>query len=70
MKPGDVIIRISDEPIDRSAELGEDAAGLPPGTKTTLRLIRNRRPMTVTVMVGASAESPKARKAKAAQGIA
>jgi serine protease Do len=68
VKPGDVIIRIGDKPIDRSAELGEDAAGLPSGTKTTLRLIRNRRPMTMTVTVGASAESPKARPGKGSAG--
>ncbi|MFM0366966.1 trypsin-like peptidase domain-containing protein [Paraburkholderia sediminicola] len=68
LKPGDVIIRIGDKTIDCSADLGEDAAGLQPGTKTTLRLIRNRRPMTLTVMVGASAESPKARKSEGGSG--
>ncbi|CAB3796166.1 hypothetical protein LMG28614_04310 [Paraburkholderia ultramafica] len=60
LKPGDVIIQIGDKTIDRSAELGEVAAALLPGTKTTLRLIRSRRPMTTTVIVGASAEIPKA----------
>ncbi|SDI56226.1 trypsin-like peptidase domain-containing protein [Paraburkholderia phenazinium] len=59
VKPGDVIIRIGDKAIDRSAELGEDAAGLPSGTKTTLRLIRNHRAMTIPVTLGASTESPK-----------
>ena len=68
LKPGDVIVRIGDKPIDRSTELGENAAALPPGTKTTLKLIRNRRPMTLTVMVGASAESPKARPAEGGSG--
>jgi serine protease Do len=68
LKPGDVIIRIGDKPIDRSAELGEDAAALPPGTKTTLRLIRNHRPMTITVVVGASAESPKVRPSEGGSG--
>ncbi|CAE6816366.1 hypothetical protein R70006_05989 [Paraburkholderia domus] len=68
LKPGDVIIRIGDKPIDRSAELAEDAAALPPGTKTTLKLIRNRRPMTITAMVGTSAESPKARPAEGSAG--
>ncbi|CAE6730547.1 hypothetical protein R69888_02039 [Paraburkholderia haematera] len=58
LKPGDVIIQIGDKTIDRSAELGETASDLLPGTKTTLKLIRNRRLMTTTVMVGASAESP------------
>jgi serine protease Do len=70
LKPGDVVIRIGDKTIDRSAELGEAAAALPPGTKTTLKLIRNRRPMTITVMVGASAESssPKARPSESGSG--
>ncbi|MFM0370810.1 trypsin-like peptidase domain-containing protein [Paraburkholderia aspalathi] len=68
LKPGDVIVRIGDKPIDRSTDLGENAAALPPGTKTTLKLIRNRRPMTLTVMVGVSAESPKARPAEGGSG--
>ncbi|MGF6904195.1 trypsin-like peptidase domain-containing protein [Paraburkholderia sp. GAS348] len=68
LKPGDVIMRIGDKTIDRSTELGEDAAALPPGTKTTLKLIRNHRPMTITVMVGASAESPKARPGESGSG--
>ena len=61
LKPGDVIIQIGDKTIDRSAELDQAAADLLPGTKTTLKLIRNRRPMTTTVMIGASAESPQTR---------
>jgi len=52
LKPGDVITQISDKAIDRSAELFEHAAGLKPGAKATLTLIRNRKPMTVTVTVG------------------
>jgi S1-C subfamily serine protease len=60
LKPGDVIVQIGDKTIDRSAELGEVAAALLPGTKTTLKLIRNRKPMTTTVIVGASWEIPKA----------
>ncbi|WP_341319503.1 trypsin-like peptidase domain-containing protein [Paraburkholderia sp. IMGN_8] len=61
LKPGDVIIQIGDKTIDRSAELDQAATDLLPGTKTTLKLIRNRRPMTTTVMIGASAESPQTR---------
>ncbi|MCI0150807.1 trypsin-like peptidase domain-containing protein [Paraburkholderia sediminicola] len=56
LKPGDVIIQIGDKPIDRAVELGQDVADLPPGTNATLRLIRNRKPMTTTVMVGESSE--------------
>jgi serine protease Do len=54
LKPGDVIVQIDDKPIDRSAELAEDAAALQPGTKATLRVIRNRRPMLLTVVIGTS----------------
>jgi len=61
IKPGDVIVQIGDKPIDRSAELAEDAAALQPGAKTALKLIRNRKPMTLTVTLGA---------AKAADGAA
>jgi S1-C subfamily serine protease len=56
IKPGDVVTQIGDKAIDRSAELAEHVAGLKPGTKAKLTLIRNRRPMIVTVMVGASEE--------------
>ncbi|MET3228431.1 UNVERIFIED_ORG: S1-C subfamily serine protease [Burkholderia sp. 1263] len=61
IKPGDVIVQFGDKPIERSAELLDAAAALPPGTKTTLRLIRNRRPMTMAVMIGAAGESPSVR---------
>lgn len=69
IKPGDVIVQFGDKTIDRSAELVEDAATLQPGTKTTLGLIRSRRPMTMTmtVMVGASGEALTLDKTKATQ---
>ncbi|MFL9998977.1 trypsin-like peptidase domain-containing protein [Paraburkholderia sediminicola] len=58
LKPGDVIIQIGDKTIDRSVELGQDAADLLPGTNAELRLIRNRKPMTITVMAGESPDRP------------
>ena len=61
LKPGDVIVQIGDKTIDRSAELVEDAADLQTGTKITLKLIRNRKPMTMSVSVGASEENAGAR---------
>jgi serine protease Do len=61
LKPGDVIVQIGDKTIDRSAELVEHAADLQPGMKITLKLIRNRRLMTMSVMAGASGENPGAR---------
>ena len=59
LKPGDVIVRIGNKAIGSSAELAEDAAALQPGTRTSLRIVRNRRPLTlpVTVGVGAFGES-------------
>ncbi|WP_133664844.1 trypsin-like peptidase domain-containing protein [Paraburkholderia sp. BL10I2N1] len=54
LKAGDVIVQIGDKPIDRSAELAEDAAALPPGTKAALKVVRNRRPMLLTVVIGTS----------------
>ncbi|WP_126283082.1 trypsin-like peptidase domain-containing protein [Burkholderia stagnalis] len=54
VKPGDVIVQLGDKPIGRSAELNDYAAALAPGAKTSLRLIRNRKPMTLTVTGGAA----------------
>ncbi|AOJ02161.1 MULTISPECIES: trypsin-like peptidase domain-containing protein [Burkholderia] len=55
LKPGDVIVRIGDKPIGRSAELASDVAALPPGTNTALTLLRNRAPMTLMLGPGAAA---------------
>ena len=48
MKPGDVIVKLGDKTIGRSAELNA-AAALPPGQKAPLRLIRNRAPVMLTI---------------------
>ena len=47
MKPGDVIVKLGDKTIGRSAELNPRA--LPPGQKAPLRLIRNRAPVMLTI---------------------
>lgn len=57
LKAGDVIVQIGDKAIDRSAELSEYAAGMQPGSKTVLKLIRGRRPMTTRIMVTASGDN-------------
>ncbi|KVL27264.1 trypsin-like peptidase domain-containing protein [Burkholderia sp. MSMB1835] len=49
LKPGDVIVKMGDTAIGRSAELNDLAAALPPGGKAPLRVIRNRAPMTLTI---------------------
>jgi serine protease Do len=61
IKAGDVITQAAGKSIDRSIDLLEYAASLQPGTKTTLRLIRNKRSMTITVPVGTSDEIQAAR---------
>lgn len=53
LKPGDVVTQVDDQKIEQSADLAAHIADLKPGTRTTLRLVRNREPMTVTVKVGA-----------------
>ncbi|QVN21545.1 trypsin-like peptidase domain-containing protein [Burkholderia pyrrocinia] len=49
VKPGDVIVKLGDKTIGRSAELNDLAAALPPGQKAPLRLIRKRAPVTLTI---------------------
>ncbi|WP_321787277.1 trypsin-like peptidase domain-containing protein [Burkholderia pyrrocinia] len=49
VKPGDVIVKLGDKTIGRSAELNDLAAALPPGQKVPLRLIRKRAPVTLTI---------------------
>ncbi|WP_423394283.1 trypsin-like peptidase domain-containing protein [Burkholderia sp. LMG 21824] len=49
VRPGDVIVKLGDKTIGRSAELNDLAAALPPGQKASLRLIRNRAPVMLTI---------------------
>ncbi|RQR56259.1 PDZ domain-containing protein [Burkholderia sp. Bp9126] len=67
VKPGDVITQLGDKPIGRSAELNDYAAALAPGAKAQLRLIRNRKPMTLTVTGGAAGAGAPAAETAAAQ---
>ncbi|WP_065501808.1 trypsin-like peptidase domain-containing protein [Burkholderia stabilis] len=49
VKPGDVIVKLADKAIGRSAELNDLAAALSPGEKASLRVIRKRAPVTLTI---------------------
>lgn len=49
VRPGDVIVKLGDKPIGRSAELNDLAAALPAGARVQMRVIRNRMPMMLTV---------------------
>ncbi|RQS64299.1 PDZ domain-containing protein [Burkholderia sp. Bp8963] len=53
IKPGDVILQLGGRSIGHSAELNDLAAALPAGSKAPLKLIRNRKPMTLMVTAGA-----------------
>lgn len=68
LKPGDVVTQINGKAIDHSAELLDYAANLPAGTKATLKVIRNRRPMTITVAIGSSEEVQPVRQGLSASG--
>ncbi|MGY4730458.1 trypsin-like peptidase domain-containing protein [Burkholderia pyrrocinia] len=49
VKPGDVIVKLGDKAIGRSAELNDLAAALSPGEKASLRVIRKRAPVMLTI---------------------
>lgn len=49
VKPGDVIVKLGDKAIGRSAELNDLAAALSPGEKVSLRVIRKRAPLMLTI---------------------
>jgi Do/DeqQ family serine protease len=57
LKSGDVIVRIDDKVTDRARDLLDYIAERQPGTNVALELFRNRRPLTMTVKVVASAQS-------------
>jgi serine protease Do len=57
LKPGDVIVGIGDKATDRARDLLDYIAELQPGTNVVLELFRNRRPLSMTVKVAASAKS-------------
>jgi serine protease Do len=52
IQPGDVIVRIGDHDINRSADLSAQVAVMKPGTLTKLEVIRNGTPKTLTATLG------------------
>ncbi|AUT75874.1 signaling protein [Paraburkholderia hospita] len=56
LKPGDVIVQIGDKPVERSADLTDQDAVPQAGTEVPVKLIRNRKQMTIMVDVTASAQ--------------
>lgn len=56
LKPGDIITQAGDMAIEQSSDLAAYIANLKPGTATTLKLVRNKKAMAVTVKVVAMEE--------------
>ena len=68
LKPGDVIMQVADKPIEHGADLADLAdqdAALQSGAKVPVKLIRNRRQMTLTL--GVAPTAPTAQSAQSAQ---
>jgi S1-C subfamily serine protease len=56
LKPGDVIVQIGDKPVEHSADLTDQDAVPQSGTKVPVKLIRNRKQMTIMVNLTPSAQ--------------
>ncbi|MEO6808469.1 MAG: PDZ domain-containing protein, partial [Isosphaeraceae bacterium] len=52
VKPDDVVVRLADQPIDDGAGLRNRTAALPVGGAVPLGIIRDRKPLTLTVTIG------------------
>ncbi|MFD1969077.1 PDZ domain-containing protein [Trinickia caryophylli] len=55
LKVGDVVTQVNGKPVAQAADLRDALDALAPGTKATLRIIRGKKPMTVTVVASAAA---------------
>jgi Do/DeqQ family serine protease len=66
LKPGDVIVHVDNKAIARSSELVDYVAGLQPGTKAAVTVIRNRRSVMTTIAISAAEEGTGARHADGA----
>src|SRR5690606_30693952 len=52
VEPGDVILRVGDDEIDRYGALSSEIAALRPGTETTLTVWRDGKERTLDVRIG------------------
>jgi serine protease Do len=66
LQPGDVILQIGGARIDRSGDLPEQVADIKPGSTVPLQIIRQGKPTTLTVTVGAAKDAKVASSEKAA----
>jgi serine protease Do len=66
LQPGDVILQINGVHIDRSGDLPEQVADIKPGTTVPLQVMRQGKPVTLSVTVGAAKDAKVASSDKAA----
>ena len=52
VKPGDIILKLGKENVDRSSELPNLVAGIQPGTKTPIEVWRDGKRTSLSVMIG------------------
>ncbi|TKC86243.1 PDZ domain-containing protein [Trinickia terrae] len=52
LRPGDVVVQVGDQPVDRAVDLADRLTDPQLGAKAALKVIRNRRPMTVMIGTG------------------
>jgi S1-C subfamily serine protease len=56
LKAGDIIVKVADKPIEHAADVADLLSALPADTPTAIKLVRNRKPLSVTV--GAATGGP------------
>jgi serine protease Do len=56
LRPGDVITHVNGKSVDHAADLRDAVAELAPGSKVTLKIVRNNKPMALNATVAASAD--------------
>jgi serine protease Do len=66
IKAGDVILKYNGQPIEDSGQLSVRVNATAPGEKATLDLVREGKPMTLTVTVGSASEATVAKNGETA----
>nr|WP_302181362.1 trypsin-like peptidase domain-containing protein [Paraburkholderia sp. NMBU_R16] len=57
LRAGDVITHVNGKSVDHAADLRDAVAELAPGSKVTLKIVRNNKPMALSATVAASADA-------------
>ena len=57
LKVGDVITQVNGKTVEHAGDVRDAVSGLAPGSKATLKIIRGKKPMTLSMTVGAATDS-------------